>query len=579
MANTPTNVLGNLDFEDIKSSLIEYLRNQSIIKDYNYEGSAIRALVDLLAYNTFYYAYYMNMVSSEMFLDSAQRLDSIISLTKPLGYTVAGKRSARATIQVTGIDQEDNSSFPELEYFYGINEDGIEYVFRNLNSGVVYDSDVIIEITEGQLVNDTSAITSFDFEKQRYLILNENIDMSTIQVKVNDEIWSLSGNIGTPFRVDDKIYFVERLSTGGFIVQFGIENSLGVSIEDGDVLKIRYMVSSGTKGNNIYQFRAGTPVAYTPGNLNVGVSCDECNSSAGGLDQPNINLIKFLAPKLFSSQGRAVTKSDYMGLLLDSKLIDSVDQISIFGGDELQPPKYGRVFVSIADTSLNPNTIISYLKEYSVITVLPEYVSPVYNEFLVDVKFTYKNVSPTPTQKLEAIKKVKNKIQESIEYNKFNFTFDSFEISNSIMKQYDDISISADRFDIKFRKYILTNIDLNRSSETNINLGSPFKLPFLGSTPISTEFSNIYGVPTILKVITGPTTSFDNYVKIKGFNLLTGLEDNSLDYGRILINKGIIYIADIASVPFTITLPMSEKILQSKYNNINNIYISTVASL
>lgn len=579
MANTPTNVLGNLDFEDIKSSLIEYLRNQSIIKDYNYEGSAIRALVDLLAYNTFYYAYYMNMVSSEMFLDSAQRLDSIISLTKPLGYTVAGKRSARATIQVTGINQADNSSFPELEYFYGINEDGIEYVFRNLNSGVVNDSDVVIEVAEGQLVNDTSAITSFDFEKQRYLIVNENIDISTIQVKVNDEIWSLSGNIGTPFRVDDKIYFVERLSTGGFIVQFGIENSLGVSIEDGDILEIRYMVSSGIKGNNIYQFRAGTPVAYTPGNLNVGVSCDECSESKGGLDQPNINLIKFLAPKWFSSQGRAVTKSDYMGLLLDSKLIDSVDQISIFGGDELQPPRYGRVFVSIADTSLNPNTIISYLREYSVITVLPEYVSPVYNEFLVDVKFTYKNISPTPTQKLEAIKKVKNKIQESITYNSFNYTFDSFEISNSIMDQYDDISLSADRFDIKFRKNILTNMDLNRSSETNINLGSPFKLPFLGSTTISTEFSNIYGAPIILKVLTGPTTSFDNYVKIRGFNSFTGVEDTSLDYGRILINQGIIYIADIASVPFTITLPMSEKILQSKYNNINNLYISEVKVL
>ena len=134
-------------------------------------------------------------------------------------------------------------------------------------------------------------------------------------------------------------------------------------------------------------------------------------------------------------------------------------------------------------------------------------------------------------------------------------------------------------FDIKFRKNILTNMDLNRSSETNINLGSPFKLPFLGSTTISTEFSNIYGVPIILKVITGPTTSFDNYVKIRGFNSFTGVEDTSLDYGRILINQGIIYIADIASVPFTITLPMSEKILQSKYNNINNLYISEVKVL
>ena len=173
MANKPP-VLGSLDFEEIKTSLIDYLKNQTIIKDYNYEGSAIRTLIDLMAYNTFYYAYYMNMVASEMFLDSAQRIDSIISLAKPLGYTVPGRRSARAKILVTGIvgTAGQVTSFPEGEIFYGLNEDGIQYVFRNLEAGTVFDSESLLEVTEGELVNDTSAISTFSFTAQKYYIFN-----------------------------------------------------------------------------------------------------------------------------------------------------------------------------------------------------------------------------------------------------------------------------------------------------------------------------------------------------------------------------------------------------------------------
>ena len=126
---TPPPQIGSLDFKEIKQNLINYLQGQSIIQDYNFEGSVVQTLIDLLAYNTFYYAYYTNMIASEMFLDSAQRLDSIISLVKPLGYTISGKRSSRAQINLSGVI---NNYVPAHSIIFGINEDGIQYTFYTL---------------------------------------------------------------------------------------------------------------------------------------------------------------------------------------------------------------------------------------------------------------------------------------------------------------------------------------------------------------------------------------------------------------------------------------------------------------
>ena len=161
--------LGSLDFNEIKNSLIDYLRNQNIIKDYNYEGSVIRTLIDLLAYNTFYYAYYTNMIASEMFLDSAQRIESVVSLVKPLGYTVSGKKSARARVTLTGLLEVPNNIIPKHSIFYAVNNDGINYVFRNLEDVNIVDSQCDVDIVECKnLVYDVAAIQSVDLATQRY---------------------------------------------------------------------------------------------------------------------------------------------------------------------------------------------------------------------------------------------------------------------------------------------------------------------------------------------------------------------------------------------------------------------------
>jgi hypothetical protein len=579
MATTPTNILGKLDFEDIKESLINYLKSQSIIKDYNFEGSAIRTLIDLMAYNTFYYAYYMNMVSSEMFLDSAQRIDSIISLAKPLGYTVSGRRSSRARILITGINRADLTEIPEYQTFYGIDSDGIQYTFVNLDPFIVQDSDSEVEITEGQLVVDTSAVLSIDFRKQKYYILNENVDISTIQVKVNNEIWKLVGNIGSNFEVNDNIYFIERLSTGGYVVQFGIENSLGTEVSSDNDIVIRYVVSSGKVANNIFQFTDSASNTYRQapeGNIDIGVSCQNCNESTGGLDEPNIDLIKFLAPKWFASQGRAVTKSDYLGLLLESNYINDQNDVAIFGGDEVYPPKYGRLFVSVINNNVDAISIINYLRENSVVTVLPEYVTPKFVDFVVDFSFIYTKQAPSELDKRIVTRNVKSAIQSKITLNKFNNTFDPYAISEELNESLSNVVLNGNTFKISLRQSVFP--DLNGGGEFSLNIGNPFSFPSLGQTTITTPFtyrdSNGSTMNIILKVITTPTTSFNKVINLRAFDAVSNREIRDGDFGKIQINTGTIFIPNIASSAFDITIPLKNNILESHTNNINNILLT-----
>ena len=169
---TPT--LGNLNFEDIKESLKSYLKNQDSLRDFNFEGSVMQTILNALAYNTYYYAFYANMVSNETFLDSAQRIDSIVSLTKPLGYFVPLKSSAKAVINVFGLVDD----IPEFAHFYGINSDGIIYSFYTIGSYQAVDSDALnVEVYEGKRIyKDLNVSNRFDSIKQRFFINDPDID-------------------------------------------------------------------------------------------------------------------------------------------------------------------------------------------------------------------------------------------------------------------------------------------------------------------------------------------------------------------------------------------------------------------
>tara|TARA_B100001094_G_C18188136_1_gene805254 strand:+ start:798 stop:2522 length:1725 start_codon:yes stop_codon:yes gene_type:complete len=379
MADTPFIQIGNLEFEEIKSSLIDYLKTQEIIKDYEFEGSAIQVLLDILAYNTMYQAFYMNMVANESFLDTAQRLQSVISLVKPLGYVVPGKVSATARVKIRqgGLD----TVIPRYSRFVGKNEQGIAYNFYTNEPSVLdTDGEGLVDVYEAKRLVAEVPI-SIDPGTQKGFLSGIDIDLRTLKVEVKKsksedyEEYAYSSNINTNITDDSKVFFLERSELGYFLVfsgrrASGSEDRVGVRIEENDLVRVSYLVSSGSVGNRC----AGFSGVSIPG------AVETVTISSGGLDEPDLEEIKFFAPKWFASQDRAVTVNDCKAIL-SKELGLSREEFNVFGGEEITPPYYGRVFFTLAGS---PNqSLVSaaseatkILKDRCVVSILPEFIAP-----------------------------------------------------------------------------------------------------------------------------------------------------------------------------------------------------------
>jgi hypothetical protein len=569
--------LGSLDFNEIKNSLIDYLRNQNIIKDYNYEGSVIRTLIDLLAYNTFYYAYYTNMIASEMFLDSAQRVESVVSLVKPLGYTVSGKKSARARVTLTGLLEVPNNIIPKHSIFYAVNNDGISFIFRNLEDVNIADSQCDVDLVECKnFVYDVAAIQSVDLATQKYFIANTDIDISTlkIEVKLQGETdfstWRLAGNIGSPSDIDQKIYFIER-TVNGFVVQFGLENALGISLTANDTLRITYAVSSGTDGNDLFLFRSSQ--VYGTGNFNLSI----VQPSAGGLNEPDLNLIKFLAPKWFSAQDRAVTKNDYVAMIMEAGYANNINDFAVYGGEEVYPPRYGRVFISLNESNQSViDSLINYLREKSVITIFPEYVQPVNVNVNYKYAIRYDNPNATENQRQQILNSVKSYVQTKYtKTNSFNISLDAATIAEDINTNFLQSKITANANDFEF---FTLKIIQPSDGQINLNLQNEIGVNLVDDLQITTAFKNIENRNIILYLKTTYNTNRNRFVNIIGRDASTNVELQGY-FGKINIKNGAVEIPAIATTPYTLTLPFAKKYFSSTNNNVVNIFQTGVEIL
>lgn len=569
--------LGALDFETIKSNLTSYLKQQPVIKDYAFEGSVMQTLINLLAYNTFYYAYYSNMVASEMFLDSAQRIDSVVSLVKPLGYTVPGPTSSRAKVRLTGID---DSVIGKHQSFSATTSDGVNYTFYTLDdANVDADGAVTLDIFEGKelvyLDNGGDGIavqTLINLNQQKYFILDPTIDLSTLKIEVKRSgetsfyEWRQSSNIGSPYEVDQKIYFVERL-TDGFAIQFGIQNRLGLSLESGDFIKIRYLTSSGNKANGIFIFNITDP-NFTFVNLVVNL----LEASSGGLNEPSLDLVKYLAPKLFSAQGRAVTKNDIKALLLEAQKVQSLEEFTVFGGEEIYPPRYGRVFVSLrpGTSQTTIQDILDFLKERCVITILPEYVEPKQFDLFMRFSAIYSNRFASSKDRDSKLEELKTYVDTNfLNRNVFNVSINTTDIKNSVETNLSDVTINSDSFELFFQETIRPE-----DGEYSFNFGNEIKANIIDDYNITSEFILKSGLSATLRIKVNQSTSRTTFVPIKAFSP-DGIEISG-DYGNVNIKNGTIEIFDIALTPYTLTIPFKNNYFVSSLNNIVNVYQTEV---
>lgn len=389
MANTSINLV-DLDFVSLKNSFKTYLREQQQFKDYDFEGSNINVLLDLLSYNTFKNSFYLNMVLSEAFLDSAQLRNSVLSHAKELNYLPNSVRSAKATVQVSFEVENENlgpytiqkgSPFTALvkneAYTFTLPE---TITVSSSNTTFTFQSDIY----EGIYVKDTYTFLD-NIENQRFKISNRNVDTNSITVVVyedNAEIGDVYTKTTTLLGINEssKVYFIQPVGNGYYEILFG-ENLFGRQPKINSTIVIDYRISAGSIANGAKSFSLdfdptdnGSMTSYTISTI---------SNSSGGADEQSIESIRRLAPRYFAAQQRAVASDDYASLVL-SNFSEVIQDISVYGGETVEPKQYGKVIVALKPlgeeiaTDSVKTAVSSFLEKYAsiptrIVVKNPEY--------------------------------------------------------------------------------------------------------------------------------------------------------------------------------------------------------------
>lgn len=391
-----------LDFTDIKQNFINFLQSQEKFNGYNFEGSSLNILLDVLAYNTHYQQVYNNITFNEAFLDTAQKRSSVVSIAKNLGYTPDSTKSSTCVVEMSILADESGALstyvLPENTLFKA-NKNGSVYYFYN-NAETVFTANVFdpltglatsyttgsITLKEGSLKTVTFVIDGVN-PTQKIILRSDKIDTQTIKVRVQtsvadatgyDDVWEESKNI-TTISGTSKVYFIEEGPDGNYRIYFG-DGILGQNLNDGNLVTITFLESSGEEANGIgINDQEGQRVFVCPAFSNTTIVVK--NPSFGASEKETIQSIKYKAPKNFTTQERAVTANDYSIIL--QKDFSFIKSIKCWGGEDNNPPEYGKVFIAIkpenraALTQAEKNAIIKSLtRDRSVVGVIPQIVDP-----------------------------------------------------------------------------------------------------------------------------------------------------------------------------------------------------------
>ena len=488
----------NLDFNQIKQTIKDYLKSNSNFTDYDFEGSNMSTIIDVLAYNTYTTSYNANMIANEVFLDSATLRENVVSIAKLTGYLPKSRKAARATISFfvdtgnytptplsltlkAGIVAVSSGSFAGQSHVFSIPED----ITVQVSNGLAIFTD--IPIYEGVLFSQSFTYNSRQ-PYQRFILDNFGIDTELMTVFVRD---NESSTVSTRFtqqnnlfdiKPDSRVYFLQEISDERYEVFFGDDN-FGKKLEDGNHITISYIRSSGSQANGIVNFNFSGVLSYSRNGseyrLTNGVSLLSTGlSSSGGDEIESVESIKKFAPRVYSTQNRAVTANDYE-TLIPTTIYPEAESISVFGGEELIPPQYGKVFISIKPRfgdflpNLIKENIKNKLKSYSVVGVLPEILDLKYLFLEVQSKIYY-NSNRTSSSQFVSNKVLDNieKYANSTELNKYGARFKY----SKFLKIIDDTheSITSNITTISMRRDL--RVVLNSFAEYSIGFGNGFQV-------------------------------------------------------------------------------------------------------
>ena len=439
----PYTQLNNLDFNNIKNALKDYMRAQSDFTDYDFEGSALSQLIDVLAYNTYYTAFNTNMVVNELFLDSATLRDNVVALAKQLGYSPKSITSPTATldfdITFTGGSIPASvifkagtgfvTNYDNTLYRYVLKEDAKVEVAN----GVASFSE---EFFEGSLVTTRTEVNSV-LKSQRFKIQNSAADLSTLVIKVFQSPTSSAFqeykradsilDIGS----DDEVYFISEIEDEQYEIFFG-DGVLGKKLADGETIEMSYVVTSGPSSNGAKSFTFNGRIQdenLVPITVPFTVSIGTVVKSSGGADIESIDKIKYNAPKFYASQNRAVTVNDFKAIVRN--IYPSISDIIVFGGEDQVPPAYGKVFIAIKPTEANTlssftkNNLTEELKKYTVASIRPEFVDPsiLYVEMTSKIYFDGTKTNLLPAQVAAEVSTAIQEYLKTSQTEKFNGKF------------------------------------------------------------------------------------------------------------------------------------------------------------
>ena len=466
----------DLDFDDIKGNLKTFMRNQSDFTDYDFEGSGMNALLDVLAYNTHYLAMNMNMVANEAFLDTASVRSSVVSHAKTLGYTPNSVRAPIAFVNVTlnNIDGLTSATIPVGTVFTTVIDD-VNYQFvtvaehtTQVQNGILSFSN--IPIYEGTYVTNRYTVDT-DNVDQKFYVNDENGDTTTLLVDVFDDS---SSTLSTTFSLatdttqtasDSNVYFLQESVDGKFEIYFG-DGITGKALSDGNIVRLRYVVTNKTKANGASSFSTSATISGI-----TNITTATVSAASGGAEKESIQSIKFNAPLDYAAQGRAVTVNDFKAIV--PKVYANTKSVQVYGGEDNDVPTYGRVYISIVPTtgSITAAAKLDIVKDlknnYTIASVTPEIVDPEYTKLRLNVNFSYNSKNTIKAQ--ETL--ISNVTKTITDFNTNNLSkFDA-------AFRYSPFTSLIDNTDPAITSNI-TTLKLSKDFTPTLNTATKYTIPF-----------------------------------------------------------------------------------------------------
>lgn len=522
--------ISELDFDNIKSSLKDYLRGQDQFTDYDFDGSAINVLLDILAYNTHYNAMYTNLAVNEMFLDSASKRDSVVSIANNYGYLPVSRACAKSTIGIdvaVGISTANTLSIPKSTPFTST-VNGVDYNFYTMNENVGISNGTNFVFNDIVIYEGTPVTERFTvFANSNIVLQNQNIDTNTIKVTIQDIATSFTATV---YEYSEKIigliptstaYFIKEVEGGLYQIYFGKDN-LGKEPGVGSVVTVEYMVTGGVSGNGIALF------AYAGPNLpNVPV-ISVSSIATGGREGETIDEIKYNVSHKYKIQDRAVTASDYIDIIQTA--YSDIDAINCWGGESMTPPIYGKIYISIKPKSSlfltvsEKNYIVeSIIAPKSMLGISPVLIDPIYTTVQVNTTAYY---NPNLTNKSST--QVTELIRQAItDYNSNLQKFDGVLRYSRLIRAIDDAdsSIINNITTIQLRRIL--DVIFNVATRYVVDIGNPIYNSGVAEESVMTNPFNI------------DESGVSHYIDDDALGNLRLFYYNPKDYSKVFVNSKV----------------------------------------